>query len=136
MPKIGGDPIERDGRLKDDTILLRYMPYPKLRWLLRGKLGFTRADILAREDHFEGEFTERFYLASKAINKFNPNGESTAGPDLLRAETEQIRKQSYVSCWTLGSSENMALWRIYGGSNNGVAVRTDVNLLYVPRGRW
>lgn len=129
MPKVGGDPIERDVRLNDDTILLRYMPYPKLRWLLSGRLGFTRADILAREDHFEGEYAESFYLVSKLLTVHHLNGNSSACHDLLKDDCEQIRKQSYVSCWTLGSSENMALWRIYGGGNNGVAVRTNVNLL-------
>jgi hypothetical protein len=67
MPKWGGDPIERDGRLKDEDVLLRYMSYPKFKALFQAGLYFTRADILAKEEPFEGEYADNVYRVHGGI---------------------------------------------------------------------
>ncbi len=36
---------------------------------------------------------------------------------------------SYVSCWTIGAKDNMALWQLYGGGKTSLVVTTTVGRL-------
>jgi hypothetical protein len=36
------------------------------------------------------------------------------------------REDNYVSCWTFGARDNMALWQLYGGTKSSVVITTTL----------
>lgn len=37
-----------------------------------------------------------------------------------------IREHFYISCWSIGSDENFALWKIFTEKNNGIAIKSNL----------
>ncbi len=110
--------------LNEQNALLCYMPPKKFKRFLNNGLSLTRADLFTNDDPFEGEFTREIYDFSR---KFSFNGQT--GKKVLKNQCDAIRKHTFVSCWTDGEKENVALWRLYGGNGNGVAVKTTATKL-------
>ena len=114
--------VHRDTDLKDGTQLRRYLDLPKYIALLRSSsLYLRRADRFT--DRLEGALTPAI---RRAID-------STRAEDLGAESTEvfyrRCRMGTFVSCWTLGAKDNMALWQLYGGASTSVAVNTTVRRL-------
>ena len=42
---------------------------------------------------------------------------------------DRARKGNYVSCWTIGARDNMALWQLFGNVKTSVAVTCTVDRL-------
>lgn len=111
--------VTADPDLGLKIILRRYMDLPKFLDLVYSKsIYLRRADGFA--DRLEGalfpshrEFIERAHGAG--YKNENANGFYRRG-----------RTGSYVSCWTRGSRDSMALWQLYGGPGASVAVTTTV----------
>lgn len=102
-----------------DAKIWRYLSFSKLIDLLhRSALFFTVADRL--EDKHEGT------LPWANLRAWDPT---------LAADFDHIRATTAVNCWHLGEQESAAMWRIYAGSGEGVAVQSTVGRL-VKCFRW
>lgn len=114
--------VHRDTDLKDDTQLRRYLDLPKYIDLLRASsLYLRRADRFT--DRFEGALTPAM---RRAIN--SEPGED-CGPESADVFYRRCRMGTFVSCWTLGTKDSMALWQLYGGASTSVAINTTVRRL-------
>jgi len=114
--------VSRDPSLKDKSPLRRYMDLAKFVDLLRTKsLYLRRADGFS--DRFEGALTPSIRAA---IDSARNSGRPTETSDVFY---ERCRKGTFVSCWTFGEKDNMALWQLFGGSGSSVAITTTTERL-------
>lgn len=91
----------------------RYMSLAKLVALLSDqKLFFCQVAKLP--DPFEGCISEKLRSVISADFESHPHLSSWA----------RARFTCYASCWCMGTTESDALWRIYGGADGGIAVRS------------
>lgn len=102
----------RDGRL----ILRRYLDLPKLVDFLRtSELYLRRAALF--DDVLEGTLPEQLR-----------RGASDYIGDLPKFE-QRNRDRTFLNCWSLGTKDNMALWKLYGVGAESVAVTTTIRRL-------
>ena len=112
--------ITSDIDINEKSILRKYMDLSKLLDLLySGSLYFRRADGFA--DRLEGAL---FPSLRTIIDDSHSNGEIPYDSDEFY---RRAREGSFVSCWSLGSRDNMALWQLYGGIKSSVAVTSTVS---------
>lgn len=108
--------------IRQTQILRRYMDIPKLLDLLHtNSLYFRRADGFA--DRLEGALFPSF---RKSLDDAFANKQSPYDSDHYY---RRARSGNYVSCWTIGARDNMALWQLYGGLKTSIAVTTTVDRL-------
>ena len=108
--------------LRRNAIVRRYMDLAKLLDLLHSKsLYLRRADGFA--DRLEGALFPAF---RRSIDQSHARGELEHDAEYFY---RRARLGSYVSCWTIGAGDNMALWQLYGGTRTSVAVTTTVGQL-------
>lgn len=108
--------------LRRSAILRRYMDLAKLLDLLHSKsLYLRRADGFT--DRLEGAL---FPALRRSMDQSHARGELKHNADYFY---KRARLGSYVSCWTIGAGDNMALWQLYGGVRTSVAVTTTVDQL-------
>lgn len=111
--------VTRDIGLKDGSPLRRYVDFAKYVDLLRtNSLYFRRADRFT--DRFEGALTPSIRKAIDEGHRIDKDAEDA------NIFYEKGRKGTYVSCWTYGAKDNMALWQLFGGTASSVAVHTNV----------
>lgn len=111
--------ISRDIDLKDGSPLRRYMDLPKYVDLLRSRtLYLRRADKFA--DKFEGAVPPNIRAGINSARLADNAGESA--DDFYR----RCRMSTFISCWTSGAKDNMALWQLFGGTSNSLAISTTV----------
>jgi hypothetical protein len=119
----------------DQSVLAwRYIDTPKLlALLLRREIYLRRLDLLP--DQFEGTHskpTRSILLAQLTVPR--PTGAGLSQEQAAQIvgqmmDTTQItRRTFFVSCWHLGPFESEAMWRLYCGLREGVA-------LVLPYGR-
>jgi hypothetical protein len=114
--------VSVDPDLKPGRILRRYLDLPKYLDLLRSNaIYLRRADRFP--DKFEGVLTPAI---RKAMNKAHLNGHVNFDANGFSRE---LRKGIYVNCWSLGASDNMALWQLYGNVSASVAITTTIEKL-------
>jgi hypothetical protein len=116
--------------LPDDTVVWRYTDLAKFIWTLSNKaLYLCRADLLG--DSFEGsvpranseemrEWAERRFAEEKRTEY--PGGEQRATA-WVRTVRQAFIHTCHVNCWTYGP-ESEAMWRLYCGKDEGVAMRS------------
>jgi hypothetical protein len=118
-----------DPDLAGRRVLRRYLDLPKLVDFLRtGELFLGQATSF--EDRLEGTLPERI---RKSIRE-RPDAYAYYG-DPVEWEIRN-KSRTYLGCWTLGTTDNMALWKLYGGSAESVAITTTVNRLAIAAPRW
>ena len=111
-----------DPDLNESMILRRYMDLPKLLDLLYSRcLYLRRADGFP--DRLEGALFPSF---RKSLDAAHAQGDS---PENAESFYLKARMGSYVSCWTIGAKDNMALWQLYGGARTSLVVTTTVGRL-------
>jgi hypothetical protein len=114
--------LTADTGISQRQILRRYLDLPKFVDLLRSKsLYLPRADGFA--DRLEGAL---FPTLRRVLNESHREGASEYDADGFY---RRARLGNYVSCWSLGARDNMALWQIYGASKNSLAITTTVDQL-------
>jgi hypothetical protein len=130
-------------QLPDATVLWRYTDLPKLLWVLTKKaLYLSRGDLLG--DAFEGSVPMRYFseIVTRRIHariearKANPmpaneqeDGRWMADQvGALRAHHLAHRHSAYLSCWRQGC-ESEAMWRLYCGPHEGIAMVTTFDKL-------
>ena len=95
----------------------RYLDLPRFIWLLStGALAFARVDSL--EDPFEGSIPPAIYEQWKSHSA-----------ELVATASRGLRKQAFVSCWHANNAESEAMWRLYCGSHEGIALQTTYEKL-------
>lgn len=92
---------------KDETIAWRYINFEKLTDLLVNKELY-----LCRSDKFEDPFEGFLKLKDSHLDEL----------DLF----EQTKKFYFINCWHLNDFQSDAMWRIFLGSKNGVAIKTSI----------
>jgi hypothetical protein len=121
--------VSVDPELKPKTILRRYLDLPKYLDLLRSNTIYLR-----RADRFPDKFEGILPVGIRsAMNEAYSSGQSGYDADGF---SRKVREGIYVSCWSLGASDNMALWQLYGSASAGVAVTTTVDKLIDVCLKW
>ena len=101
----------------DDASMWRYMDFTKLISLLEEQaLYFCRTDRLG--DPFEGSISQ---ATPPAI--VIPSG-YTGRRRFDQFDIRKIRGLTFANCWHGGDHESEAMWKLYGGEANGVAIKT------------
>jgi hypothetical protein len=117
--------------MNDNNLVWRYMGFARFVWLLQKKrLWLSRVDKF--EDEWElalaGEQLEHVYLR-RPFGTFG--GKPTDEP--IRERTRRVimewRERSYVNCWCALPHESHALWRVFCGPSEGVAIQTTLGKL-------
>jgi len=118
-----------DIKLKKRQILRRYLDLPKFVDFLRtGELYLEQASHF--DDHLEGTLPEKIRQSICELPDFL---DSHGDPSIWE---QKNKNRTCLSCWTLGSKDNMALWKIYGGTTKSVAITTTVNRLISVAPSW
>lgn len=98
------------------------MDLPKLLDLLHtNSLYVRRADGFS--DRLEGAL---FPSLRKSLDGALERGEVPYDADYFYRRS---RTGNYVSCWSIGARDNMALWQLYGGVKTSIAVTSTVDRL-------
>lgn len=104
----------------------RYLDVAKFIWLLQNqKLLLTRTDLFS--DPHEGSIPK---MNSKILEK--QFLEDLKDADSLRdliAFRQRLKQFTYVSCWHMNEHESEAMWRLYCGLRDGVAIQTTYQRL-------
>lgn len=121
--------ISSDPDITQRTILRRYMDLPKLLDLLHSReLYFRRADGFS--DRLEGAL---FPSLRTSMDKVHADGTANYNADDFY---RRARIGNYVSCWTMSGKDSMALWQLYGGVRNSVAITTTVERIVKTAFSW
>lgn len=123
-------------QLESDVLVWRYTDLAKFIWTLSNrKLYLCRADRLG--DRFEGSVPQR--VQSRMIDIMKSLGDEhdvvLSREEVARQVSPRIRglrlayiHSSYINCWRHGD-ESEAMWRLYCGQNDGVAMMTTFGRL-------
>jgi hypothetical protein len=91
-------------------------------------LYLQRADGFS--DRFEGALTPAI---RKAMDQAKNEGMTKQSANYYYRRS---RKGNFVSCWSIGAKDNMALWQLYGGLKSCVAITTTVEKLLKVAFTW
>lgn len=121
----------------EESTVWRYMNFDQFVSLLNtNALWFSRGHILKRLEPYEGRLplpNANMDVQSLA-NKIFPN--ITFSSEKLtqfvknhRSIQEGTAYNTLVNCWNLGAHESHAMWKVYGKSDNCVAIKSTVSKL-------
>lgn len=103
----------------------RYMDLAKFVWLLKEKrLFMSRLDKLA--DPYEGSLTAKTIEGIDLF--FRQHGSTNTWAEMSNLY-RQNQRTTYVCCWHANEQESEAMWRLYCGHGNGVAIQTTYDKL-------
>lgn len=107
-----------------NTILWRYMSFQKfIDLLINSQLFFSNLSKLT--DMYEGTvYNSNLKIEDTKASK-NDNYDPFSN-FLKKTDLERLKQLTLVNCWTMQRHESYALWKIYGGKEPGVAIRTTV----------
>lgn len=110
-------------------IVRRYIDLPKYLDLLRSRsLYFRLVDKFP--DRLEGALIP---CIRSSIDDAYRQGKAKYNADYF---CDRSRKGNFVSCWNVGDEDNMALWQLYGGASQSVAVKSTFEKLVTTALRW
>jgi hypothetical protein len=105
----------------DSDKVWRYMTFGRFAWMLMKKsLWLSRADLLG--DPWEAAVSQAGLEALVAAQRWTNVDQFTS---LVKTD----RERTFVSCWNVSPHESYALWKIYCGTSEGVAVQTTLGRL-------
>lgn len=114
--------------LSGDTVLWRYMSFAKYMSLLETKHLFF-SSIAKLEDEFEGSIP----LGNAELRPIMMTGVPPEEHGTLLKEVQELAKASrrsiVVNCWNRSEHESAAMWRLYAGWREGIAIKTTVSSL-------
>ena len=106
-----------------DTQVWRYMDFVGFVWMLKNSaLWFSRADFF--EDKWEGAYPEPTIAANKS--------EGSAGDLIWQGfvkNAAMMRKTIFINSWYAKPYESAAMWQVYAGHGNSIAIRSTVGRL-------
>lgn len=107
------------------ALLWRYLSFTKFVSLLdKSALYFASADRLA--DPFEGSYSE-LNVAMRPILYRDPEIAQKIGAAMQTLK--EYRRFFFINCWHENKYESEAMWRLYSGEREGIAIRTTFDLL-------
>ena len=116
-----------------EAVLWRYLNFTKFVSLLdRKSLFFARADKLG--DPFEGSFAKKdiielrdAYAELPEYIKAKLSDQEKYRLQLIsrRSLFKEHRKMIFANCWHESAHESAAMWRLYSGEYEGVAIKTN-----------
>jgi hypothetical protein len=109
-----------------DEKVWRYMSFSRFVWLLQNKqLWLSRADLLG--DPWELSPSGSQLATARRVTGLNVVEPTIiAGPSAFETIVNNWRTRTFVSCWTAQPQESHALWRIYCGATEGVAIQATL----------
>lgn len=108
----------------DDSMLWRYLSFTKFVSLLdQQALFFARADKLG--DPFEGSVSKTTVDLRPHVHK----GLSESGISALTRAQRNMPRFTLINCWHSSEYESDAMWRLYSGEYDGIAIRTTIESL-------
>ena len=112
----------------------RYMGLARYLWLLQFKrLWLSRADLLG--DPWEIPLTDEHVAFLRARNPIGGRVGINQPREPFEERTSRVvtnwRQTTYVNCWCRLRHESHALWRVYCGANEGVAIQTSFDKLRI-----
>ncbi len=125
---MSADPFAPDGAQK----VWRYISFSRFIWLLQNKqLWLSRADML--DDPWEialaGDQLAHVISRHPAPTMPLPDKLPEAAMDRNKRINSLWRQTTFVNCWSASDHESHALWRIYCGPTEGVAIQTTLGRL-------
>ena len=125
-----------DKLVPDDAKVWRYMSFSRFIWVLQKKqLWLSRADRLGDpwEISLAGDQLKHVILHHPITPLNTPERENAV--ERSGRINKRWRQQTFVSCWNASDHESHALWRMYCGSSDGVALQTTFARLRQSVGR-
>lgn len=120
-----------------EAVLWRYLNFTKFVSLLdREALFFTRADKL--EDPFEGSYTKKNIIRLRDSYaelpeyikaKLSEREKDVWSRQARRSIYKELRKAILISCWHESAYESAAMWKLYSGEYDGIAIKTSFESL-------
>jgi hypothetical protein len=108
----------------DRTPIWRYVDFARLMsMLVTRSLFFCRSDLL--DDRFEGSMSRANLLE---MEQAQPELSANAREQLVNRRRADARR-TFINSWTMGRYESVALWRLYVGDRDGVAIRSSFGRL-------
>jgi hypothetical protein len=107
----------------------RYLRFSRFVWLLQKKqLWLSRADLLGDPWEISLAGDQLQYVISHAPITTLPLPKVKPETAIERAKRiiPLWRRQIFVNCWSNSGHESHALWRVYCGSPEGVAIQTTL----------
>nr|WP_321462827.1 hypothetical protein [uncultured Cohaesibacter sp.] len=115
---------------KENAKLWRYMSFAKFVALLETKsLWFSRASCF--EDTHEGS-AAAFTVLLREIAENPPRESDRPSHEFIRKHLEEnpkLREVVYINCWHRNDIESVAMWKLYGGSEEAIAITTKFSKL-------
>jgi len=97
----------------------RYLDLPRFIWMLAtNALTFARVDTL--DDPFEGS------VPPEVVEEWTSDARASK---VIERARNGLRRQTFVSCWHTNNVESEAMWRLYCGSHDGIALQTTYEKL-------
>jgi hypothetical protein len=140
-PERASDKSTREARLRavpwrarasfpedSDTAVWRYLTFAKFVALLEGRaVYFARSDRV--DDPWEGSMPRaNDQLRSDGAMEFAVTELKGVVP-LSPQERRGWFRRTYLSCWSLGAGESVALWKSFAPGPDGVVIRSTVQTL-------
>jgi hypothetical protein len=108
----------------DRTPIWRYVDFTKLMsMLVTRSLFFCRSDLL--DDRFEGSMSRANLIEREGMQTRLPGDLHDLMETKLAAIHRAEPKRTYINSWSMGRHESVALWRLYVGDREGVALRSS-----------
>ena len=112
--------------LDPDTRVWRYMSFAKLGWMLQKKqLWLSSAELLGDKWEVMLDGPQLNTVVNQRPLDYSAEAATERAARIIR----DLRKQTFVNCWTASEHESHALWRIYCPSPEGVAIQTTLDRL-------
>jgi hypothetical protein len=157
--------VANESYLDDETVIWRYMDFTKFMSLItQSSFWFSRLDKLRLEDPMEGRMPNAEYIKLKEhysslkwASVSYGNGSQTFGgydqshgPGIVTLDQAEIAEMhfkslmqrdyydsynTYVNCWHISAHENHAMWQVYGGDKNSVALKSTFGRLKQSLGK-
>ena len=108
-----------------DTVMCRFMDFPKFRDLFANEeLYFRRVDLFKEDDPWEALPSDEYIRAKLGLRKYDPTDELT-----LINQQAFLRQNSegyFITCWQIFEAETLHMWERYG---KGVCIFSRFDLL-------
>jgi hypothetical protein len=108
-----------------NTIICRFMDFPKFRDLLANEeLYLRRTDLFKETDPQEALPSDDYVRAARGFRKYDLRDELALNND--QAFNRQTSEGHFINCWQLFEGETLDMWMTYG---QGVAIFSHFDLL-------
>jgi len=112
--------------LQPTTLVWRYMSFAKFVWILQKKqLWLSSAELLDDKWELMPDSPQLNTIIDKRPSSFSAEAALASAAKIVT----DLRKQTFINCWTASEHESHALWRIYCPSPEGVAIQTTLGRL-------